>query len=79
MFSDYGYQHSDGFTGACVHDDSVTLDPVCTGGEPVYSKSQGYRRVAGDVCSGGVEDQYAPQVTGCGKYVHKYIGHCVYQ
>ncbi len=48
---DYGYQHSNGFNGECVRDKSVTLQDACAQDDVVAAiKSQGYRKVAGDVC-----------------------------
>ena len=59
--SDYGYQHADGFTGPCIRDESVVLPDSCSKSDSTsYMKSQGYRKVAGDVCVGGEEDTFAP-------------------
>ena len=50
---------SDGFTGPCVH--STSLPTVsCAEGMNSYLESQGYRKIAGDVCSGGVERLFGP-------------------
>lgn len=64
---DYGYQHSDGFSGSCVRDDSIVLQDVCMSGQVLAAvKSQGYRKVAGDVCSGGdKEKDFAPVAVSC--------------
>lgn len=47
---------ADGFTGPCVRDSSIALPPTnCSQGQLSYFESQGYRKVAGDVCQDGVE------------------------
>lgn len=69
VHSAYGYEHSDGFTGVCVRDSSVTLDPICTEPNAIsYMKSQGYQKVAGDVCVGGVQQEFLPIETACREY-----------
>ena len=46
----------------------MVLDPICTGSNPIsYMKSQGYQKVAGDVCVGGVQEDYLPIETACCK------------
>ena len=41
FFSDYGYEHADGFEGDCVRDNSVTLPNQCVGNVQTYFQSQG--------------------------------------
>ena len=75
--SDYGYMHpNNALTGDCVADQSVVLEDPCTGGNLTYKKSQGYRKVAGDVCVGGDEYKYAPIESPCMYiYTNVYTGH----
>ena len=69
--SAYGYQHADSFNGKCVRDSSVTLDPICTtSDQELYKKSRGYQKVAGDVCVGGVEEDFLPMMAPCRKLLH---------
>lgn len=73
-FSDYGYMRSDSFTGPCVRDNSVSLPPTnCSEGQASYYQTQGYRKVAGDVCENGVQDNLSPVLHPCcsggGKHV----------
>lgn len=77
--SDYGYMHSDGFTGACVRDELISLEDPCAQGKTgVYKKSQGYRKVAGDVCGGGEESAFvAIDSVCCGELVCDSAGECV--
>lgn len=57
---------SDGFTGPCVRDSSISLPPTtCSDGQVSYLETQGYRKVAGDVCHGGVETALGPLVHPC--------------
>ena len=64
--SDYGYMRSDGFTGPCIRDNSIDISPTsCTNESLTYSESQGYRKVAGDVCAGGVEFALGPVTRPC--------------
>ncbi len=67
LSSDYGYMHSDGFTGPCVVDDSSSIANPCDGvtGTLVYSRSQGYRKIAGDVCVGGEESKFGTVYDSC--------------
>lgn len=59
--SDYGYQHADGFSGPCIRDNTIILPDPCSQDNVVsYKQSQGYRKVAGDVCAGGEEKSFAP-------------------
>ena len=70
--SDYGYQHANGISGECVRDKSIALD-ACTQG----MKSQGYRKVAGDVCTGGLLAKFAQVACGGGgggKYLGSFVG-----
>ncbi len=57
--SDYGYLHADGFTGPCIRDDSIILPDPCDSNATTYSRSQGYRKVSGDVCVGGEEERFS--------------------
>lgn len=64
--SDYGYRHpNNALTGDCEVDQSVALEDPCASGNVTYQKSQGYRKVAGDVCVGGEEHMYAPIKSVC--------------
>ena len=64
--SDYGYKHVDRFSGQCVRDLLVQLPPpACSNGVLLYSASRGYRKVAGDVCFSGVEDQLGAETRSC--------------
>ena len=66
IYSDYGYMHSNGFTGSCVRDVAVTLTDPCSNNQTVsYKKSRGYRKVSGDICEGGVESTLGPVDTLC--------------
>ena len=66
LFSDYGYKRADGFTGSCIRDSIVQLPPGgCVHGHTNYSQSQGYRKVAGDLCSGGLETLFGPVLHPC--------------
>ena len=58
--------HSDGFVGTCIRDKNVYLDDPCLS-ENVssYNKSTGYRKIPGDVCTGGVEATFEPQLYSC--------------
>ena len=56
--SDYGYQHTDGFTGPCIRDMSIKLSDPCIENHTIYKKTQGYRKIAGDVCMGGEEAKF---------------------
>ena len=67
-FSDYGFEHSDGFVGPCVRDPDIDLDDPClTSSVASYMKSTGYRKIPGDVCTGGVDDIFEPQPFSCCK------------
>ena len=44
MYSDYGYEHADGFEGKCVRDSSVTLPDQCADNAQTYLQSSGYVR-----------------------------------
>lgn len=59
LCSDYGYMHSDGFTGPCIRDVSIALQDPCVQSQTIYKKSQGYRKISGDVCRGGQEQNFA--------------------
>ena len=65
LISDYGYQHSGGLAGDCVRDESITIPDSCSHGQVAAMVSQGYRKAAGDVCSGGSEEQYSPVQVAC--------------
>ena len=56
---------SEGFTGPCIRDSSITLPATCVGNVSLYMESQGYRKVAGDVCVGGLEASFSPQSRPC--------------
>ena len=64
---------SEGFTGPCIRDSSISLPATCVGNVSIYSESQGYRKVAGDVCVGGLEASFSPLSRPCcgdhGKWV----------
>ncbi len=65
-FSDYGFKHSDGFVGPCIRDPDIELDDPClTSSVASYMKSTGYRKIPGDVCTGGVKDTFDPQPFPC--------------
>ncbi len=65
-FSDYGFKHSDGFVGPCIRDPDIELDDPClTSSVASYMKSTGYRKIPGDVCTGGVEKTFEPQPFPC--------------
>ena len=70
--SDYGYKRTSGLTGPCEADESIILPDPCEGtsGNSAYKQSQGYRKVAGDVCKGGDEGSFAAVDNMCfnGKY-----------
>ena len=54
--SDYGYMRSSGTSGLCIRDGSVVLPhAVCSAEQQAYSQTQGYRKIAGDLCVGGEE------------------------
>ncbi len=84
FLSDYGYARSDSFTGVCVRDSTVPLPSgECLAGQTTHLVSQGYRKIAGDVCSGGVEGNLGPVSQSCcattpGMYVCVCICICVY-
>lgn len=64
--SDYGFMRSDGFTGPCVRDPDIPYtDPCADGTKTTYLKSRGYRKVAGDVCVNGVEDEFGYYTFTC--------------
>ena len=67
--SDFGFMRAQGLSGECVRDPSVpTLAPAidsCGDGVASYTESSGYRKVAGDVCSGGIEDSLGPVTVPC--------------
>lgn len=57
---------SDGFTGTCVRDNSVSVPPVsCADGQLSYIQTRGYRKVAGDVCVSGVDSTFEPVMQPC--------------
>ena len=66
LYSDYGYMRSDGFTGPCVRDDTIPLShDTCSPRQVSYQETQGYRKVAGDVCVNGVESTLGPISRPC--------------
>ena len=53
-FSDYAFKPANGLNGPCVRDEAVPLDDPCADGlVKTVMKSQGYRKVAGDLCTKG--------------------------
>ncbi len=64
--SDYGYMRSSGTSGLCIRDNSVALPhAVCSADQQGYFQSQGYRKIAGDMCVGGEEAALGPVVKSC--------------
>ena len=49
----------------------------CLPGETFYPVTTGYRRVAGDLCSGGVEDKYSPGKAPCKSSMFHSMGRTV--
>ena len=65
-YSDYGYEHSDEFSSVCVLDPDVSLPPSsCPEGAVSYTETRGYRKVAGDVCTGGESVNLLPVTRSC--------------
>ncbi|KAL5471537.1 hypothetical protein EMCRGX_G029661 [Ephydatia muelleri] len=62
---DYGFFHVDGLTGPCVKDRDISQSDPCATGGISYNQSTGYRLIAGDLCSGGVEQYFYPVLTYC--------------
>lgn len=57
---------SGGFSGSCVRDSSISLPNVsCADGQTSYIQTRGYRKVASDVCVGGLENTLGPVELPC--------------
>ena len=65
---------ADGFlrsmdTGLCVRNKTSGVSPyeppsVCQPGK-VYQRTKGYLKIVGDVCRGGDENKYSPDIIPC--------------
>lgn len=60
---------AEGLSGECVRDPSVpnlaSGADSCGNGVTSYTETSGYRKVAGDVCSGGIEGSLGPVTIPC--------------
>ncbi|XP_078593117.1 sortilin-related receptor-like isoform X1 [Branchiostoma floridae x Branchiostoma japonicum] len=68
-FFDRGYRQQHFWLQRCVLDPDSGVDPhriptPCPEGS-FYKRTKGYRRVAGDTCSGGDDSRYAPDLVSC--------------
>ncbi|XP_074652666.1 sortilin-related receptor-like isoform X2 [Tubulanus polymorphus] len=64
---DVGFKLANGYSGICRSDPSINLNvhqppTPCHG---TWKRTKGYRKVAGDTCSGGDEHRYVPDVITC--------------
>ncbi|KAL5471539.1 hypothetical protein EMCRGX_G029663 [Ephydatia muelleri] len=62
---DYGYMHDDGLSGPCVRDTAISLSDLCAGDALTYTKTSGYRKIAGDGCIKGLDSDLAPVIVPC--------------
>jgi len=67
---DYGYGRGANLTGPCVRDPAIILDSPCTSNSSTFWQTQGYRKIAGDVCQGGVSNGLSPHIMPC-CYAHQ--------